>query len=248
MQKQTMSVALTALSLFLTVSAFVAKAETQPIAGNAPAQPAQSTSVAASTVRQENKSTTLPQQTEVAPAQSATQSLEGQVSAVKTELAAPDYLDISRQDTDSAHSKHKYRAVSITLKNKQARHLEIVQAEIANALDEATIAQQEKQSSQRKKAFVGGLMRTATSFIPYGGYSSAYALAGTSQAINYASYAVENAPDGGLQITNQFVTKVTNVVVSPNQTFTFKVLVPAGTDPQLKVIFKDLETNRILEI
>lgn len=182
--------------------------------------------------------------------------LTAQVSTVKVEPTALDYLEVLKQDADTAgHSSRKYRAVSITLKNKHAKHVEIVQAEIANALDEALIAQEEQQSKQRKKAFAGALMRGATSFIPYAGYlgassayAAAYALSGTSQALNYASYAIENAPGGGLQISNQFVKKVTNVVVSPNQTFTFKVLIPAGNDPQMKVIFKDLETNRILEI
>jgi hypothetical protein len=257
MQKQLLSTTLVGLGLFSALSLTLVQAETKQTTA-APATPQPAPAAATALPPQSAQPQVVPAAQPVAAATTSPATLEGQVTTTTaaTELKAADILDVSRQDTDTAgHSQKKYRAVSITLKNKQSdHHIEIVQAEISNALDETTIAQQEQQASQRKKAFASGLMRVAsaaTSFVPYAGYASyaGYAaLAGTTSALNQASYAVQSMPDGGLQISNQFVKKVNNVVVSPNQTFTFKVMVPAGTDPQMKVIFKDLESGRILEI
>jgi len=204
-----------------------------------------------------------PAATEAAPQENS--AIVGQITAVapaettaQAAMSATDYLKISNQEADLGnHSKKKYRAVSITLKNSQGVHLEVLQGEVVNGLDETVIAQQELQSREKKKSAAGFLMRTVAaapgiglSFAGVGGmgYQGVAALARTSQALNAASSVVSNVPAGTAEISGQFVKKLNNVIISPNQTFTFKTLLPAGSDPQLKLIFKNLQTNQVMEL
>ncbi len=221
----------------------------------APAQPAATALVttpavpAATEAAPQGNSAIVGQVTATAPAET---------TAAQAALSATDYLKINNQEADLGnHSKKKYHAVSITLKNNQGVHLEVLQGEVVNGLDETVIAQQEQQSREKKKSAAGFLMRTVAaapgiglSFAGVGGmgYQGVAALARTSQALNAASSVVSNVPAGTAEISGQFVKKLNNVIISPNQTFTFKTLLPAGSDPQLKLIFKNLQTNQVMEL
>lgn len=179
-------------------------------------------------------------------------------AAATVAASAKDFLQVNNQETElGSHSKKKYHAVSITLKNTQNVHLEVLQGEVVNGLDETIVAQQELQSREKKKSAAGFLMRTVAaapgiglSFAGVGGmgYQGVAALARTSQALNAATSVVSNVPAGNAEISGQFVKKLNNVIISPNQSFTFKTLLPVGSDPQVKLIFKNLQTNQVMEL
>lgn len=178
------------------------------------------------------------------------------VAAPPKVLQAADYVHIQKAPADVKGYKTKqYHAVSVTIQNTQPAHIEIVHAEVLNGIDEALVAQQKAQSSQRKRQVAGGFLRLAGAVPGFGpvlgsagSYGAAMALAHTSNALSHAANMVSNMPDGGLAITGQFVNRVQNVVISPNQTFNFQTLVPRGAEAGIKLIFKDLNTNQIFDL
>ena len=173
--------------------------------------------------------------------------------AARPELRADEYFEVSQDKGDlGKHSKKKYQAVTYTLKNTQPYHVELVQAEVPNSLDEAQVAQKKKKSGGLGLKMAGIGLGAASGFIPLGGggigaYRAASALGHASHAASSMARATSNG-SGGLEITGQYVQRVNNVVLSPNQTFTFTTLLPKNADPLLKMVFKNLETNRIYDL
>ncbi len=196
--------------------------------------------------------TEIPAETSAeAPSSEASPTLTGQVS---TTVMGVDYFQIAKDPTPmKEYSERKYQAVTITLQNKQAAHVELLQGEVSNALDETLLAQEKAQSKARGMKMAGFALRGA-SVVPglgmmgVGSYSTALALAHTQNALSHASYIVDNTPTGGQAISGKYVQRFSNIIIPPNQTFTFKALVPKDTSPAVKLIFKDLKTNQIFDI
>jgi hypothetical protein len=95
-----------------------------------------------------------------------------------------------------------------------------------------------------------GLTSVATSFVPYAGLGSmaAYQAIGVgSTAASSAASLMENA-SGAVDYTGHIVQRASDIMISPNQQFQCRVVVPQSEQPAVKVIFKDLDINRIYDI
>ncbi len=154
----------------------------------------------------------------------------------------------------SRKPKHKLREVSVRLDNKQAKHLEVLQVEVLNGLNEQTYYQIQQQKSQAKRKAAGGLLRgvtgVATNFIPYAGIGSVVAYQAVSAGTN-AAYTAANVLEnsgGSVDYANRVIQRANNIVLSPNQPLQFLAVVPEKEQPVVRVVFKDLQTNQIYEL
>jgi hypothetical protein len=66
-------------------------------------------------------------------------------------------------------------------------------------------------------------------------------------AIGVASTAINQTPQGNLQITGKYIQRFNEVVLGQNQSFSFDVVMPKQQTPNLRLVFKNLETNQILD-
>lgn len=173
------------------------------------------------------------------------------VTADPATLQATDYLEIQAKPGES---KHKLQEYALALNNKQARHIQVLQLEVANGLTEQAYLQLRQQKSQAKMRMAGGVLRgltsVATSFVPYAGLGSmaAYQAIGVgSTAASSAASLMENA-SGAVDYAGHIVQRASDIMISPNQQFQCRIVVPQSEQPAVKVIFKDLESNRIYDI
>lgn len=181
------------------------------------------------------------------------QTITGAVQAVQpaAALTAADYLDIQYQPVES---KNKYKQYNLSLNNKQAKHLEVLQVEVVNGLSEQAYVQIQQQKSQAKRQIAGGLLRgltgVATSFVPYAGIGSVaayHAIGAGSYAVSNVADAIQNTP-GSVNYTGRVVQRASNIMISPNQQFQCLAVVPEKETPVVKVIFKDLQSNQIYDL
>lgn len=169
-------------------------------------------------------------------------------------LQAGDYLKVSVQPADlREYSDRKYHAVTYTVTNQQNVRVELMHGEVLNALDEARLAEEKRQSKERARK-IGGRMLGLASAVPGVGFMGAtsygahLALAHTANALSAASYVVQNTGGGDLSINGQYVTRINSVMLNPGQTFTFEAVLPVNVQPGLKLVFKDLENSRIFDL
>ncbi|MFN8615223.1 MAG: hypothetical protein U0003_04860 [Vampirovibrionales bacterium] len=152
------------------------------------------------------------------------------------------------------YSDRKYDAYSITLTNTQPYHVQILQGEVSNALNE----QQLVAAKSNKGGFSGGRVlgnlalgaaSTGMHFAGIGaGSMGAFRAAAAGQhAISFASSAINQTPQGNLQITGKYVQRFNEVVLGQHQSFTFETVLPKDQAPTLRLVFKNLETNQILD-
>jgi hypothetical protein len=196
--------------------------------------------------------TAVPPQAEPAP---ATAPLTGTVQATQmpqpAALIAADYLDIQLQP---GNSKHKLQEFTVRLQNKQPKHIEVLQLEVMNGMTEQAYLQLQQQKSQAKARVAGGMLRgltgVATSFIPYAGIGSmaAYHAIGAGTNAAYAMANVVENTGGQVDYSGRIVQRAGNIMISPSQQFQCLAVVPERQQPQVKVIFKDLQTNQIFEM
>lgn len=199
-----------------------------------------------------------------APSSPAPESISGQVqvtqqpaaTTAEASLTAADYLEIQ---TKPGESKNRLRHHTITINNKLARHIEILQVEIVNGLSEDAYAQAQltqAQKSQAKRRVAGGLLRgvtgIATSFVPYAGvgsYAAYQAIGAGTYAANSAADAIANAQPNMPGYTGErIVQRAGNILISPKQQYHCTAVVPEAQQPQVKIIFKDLQSNQIFDI
>jgi hypothetical protein len=188
-----------------------------------------------------------------AQASQATQTttpLTGSVSAV-VDMANPKTMLSAAQIEGTVPNdllKKKCHVVTIKLTNNTPEYLEVLQAEVINALDANTVAAEEVQASQRRRAIGSGLLRMAASAIPYAGYGSTAAWhavnAGSNVAYHTANMVSSTGPDSpgtvaGLQ------QRINNLLVNPKDSVQFQTLVAKSSPAQLRVTFKNLKTNEI---
>lgn len=171
--------------------------------------------------------------------------------AVPSALVAKDVLQVS---TAPVTGKGKYQGVKYSLKNTQGNHIQLLQAEVVNGIDEAVVAQEELQKSNTRRRVAGGLLR-GLSAVPFvGGFG--YASVGAYQAAAIGSHvavAAANTLDAAstqtmASIEGRFVRNLPTIVINPNEVFSFQTLVPPGVTPQIKLVFKNLETNQIFDL
>lgn len=153
------------------------------------------------------------------------------------------------------YSKRKFEAHTITLTNTQPYYIEILNAQVTNALNEQQLAAEKAKSKRR--GF--GLARLASSAIGTAAYipgvgglatmgAGGLAVAQAANAAGAITYQVSQMDNGHVGITGTYVQRFNDVVLGPNQQFTFEVVTPKKTSPDLRMVFKNLETNQILDI
>ncbi|HEY9685499.1 MAG TPA: hypothetical protein V6C52_00840 [Coleofasciculaceae cyanobacterium] len=222
--------ALMALSLILAPGAFADPVDDQPAAA-------------------------LPPQAAPAPAVPLTGTVQTmqmpQPAAPQMAMTAADYLDVQLQP---GNSKHRLQEFTVRLQNKQPKHIEVLQMEVLNGMTEQAYLQFQQQKSQAKARVAGGMLRgltgVATSFIPYAGIGSmaAYHAIGAGTNAAYAMANVVENTGGQVDYSGRIVQRIGNLMISPNQQFQCLAVVPEHQQPQVKVIFKDLQTNQIFEL
>jgi hypothetical protein len=169
--------------------------------------------------------------------------------ATPAALSAKDFITTTQEILET---RGQYQVVQLTLKNSQSNHLEVIHGEVLNGVDEAIVAQEQLQKSNTRKKVAGGLLRGLSSvpFVGRFGYASAgayHAAAVGSQVAHTAAGAIESSQGGEANITGAYVKQFSAVMVMPNSTHTFKTLIPKGQTPQVKLVFKNLESNQIFD-
>jgi hypothetical protein len=190
------------------------------------------------------------------PAKPTEATITGTVQATQAAPAVAtinpaDYLDILVKAGDA---KPKFQEFSVTVNNKQAKHIELLQLEVTNGVSEQAYLQIQQSSSQAKRKLAGGLLRgitgVATSFVPYAGIGSmaAYqAIGAGNTAVNAAANMIQDS-SGAMQYSGKVVQRVGNILISPNQQFQCLAVVPEKQQPIVKIIFKDLQSNQIYDL
>lgn len=174
----------------------------------------------------------------------------------RVEKVAPTAKDLLSATQVSAELKgslsKKYHAFTYTLKNTHQAHIEILQGEVVNGVDETVVAAQELQERNQKNKIGGALLRGVAgglSFIPYAGVAGVYAGMAANHATSAAANVMDAAGNNSVVATQgRFIRKFNTVVISPNQTYSFTTLVPKSEKPQFKLVFKDLKSNEIYDI
>lgn len=173
-----------------------------------------------------------------------------QIAVAPAVLTGKDYIKTSFLPTEL---RGKYQGYQYSLQNKQPYHLEILQAEVLNGQDEAYVAQEEAQKAQGRKRLFGGLLKVAsavpfTGGLGYGSIGAYRAAAITSNIASVAGNTLDNSANyTTVNVSNQYLRSFNNKIINPNQTFQFLTLVPKGPSPKLRVTFRNLETNQILD-
>jgi len=230
------------VALLLAVGCLHSAALAEENPATAPKQPEAAATVTTTTTTAVTTTTPTPAQT-----------ITGAVQAVQpaAALTAADYLEIQFKPVES---KNKYQQYSLSLNNKQAKHLEVMQVEVVNGLSEEAYVQIQQQKSQAKRQIAGGLLRgltgVATSFVPYAGIGSVaayHAIGAGSYAVSNVADAIQNTP-GSANYTGRVVQRAANIMISPNQQFQCLAVVPEKQAPIVKVIFKDLQSNQIYDL
>jgi hypothetical protein len=158
----------------------------------------------------------------------------------------------SAEDPQGAKLSKQHKVIVITLKNTTAAHLEVLQAEVLNGVDEQVItANKANQSSNAKKAGSAFLRlgQAGMSFIPYAGVGvgGLYALSAANHVAGTAANVMDASGHGGAGASSgQYNKRLNNVFISPNESYQFKVIIPKKETPFFKVVFRDLTTNQIL--
>ena len=159
------------------------------------------------------------------------------LSAVQIEAPVPNDL-----------LKKKCHVVTIKLTNQTPEYLEVLQAEVINALDANAVATEEVQASQRRRALGSGLLRMAASAIPYAGYGSMAAWhavnAGSNVAYHTANLVSSTGPDSA-GVVNGLQQRINNLLINPKDSVQFQTLVAKNSPAQLRVTFKNVKTNEI---
>ncbi len=185
----------------------------------------------------------MPQQS--VPALTTAVPIETQEEAARPE----EYWTLSAAGTKlESYSKRKYKAVAITLTNATPVHVELMSGEVINALNEQQLASEKAQKKGFGRSMRGlglGLAGAATSFVPgVGGYAAHRSVSAASSVNNQ----VNRFNDSNVMPTGQYTQRLGQMVLQPNQSVTFNVVLPKGQTPNMRMVFKNLETNQILDL
>ena len=151
------------------------------------------------------------------------------------------------------YSDRRFDAYTITITNTQPYHVQILQGEVANALNEQQLVAEKSKGGSGGGRILGNLALGAASTglhfagIGAGSMGAFRALSLGQNAIAATSTAINHTPQGNLQITGKFIQRFNEVVLGQNQSFSFDVVMPKNQTPNLRLVFKNLETNQILD-
>lgn len=211
---------------------------------------------------QYNTPNTTPAPQQVQPSQETYQGrVQETQQADSLEQPLQEYIDIQKTTAElREYSGKKYDAYQVIVNNNSPHHVELLQAQVTNGLDEQYLAHEKAEEKQKKKRGFGAALKAASigasvagHFVPYGG-TGAWA---AHTAINQSSYVANSAgnaalysanADGNVVVTGQYVKQFNNVLVTPGNKMSFQVVVPKGNTPNLAFIVKDLATNQIVDI
>jgi len=187
---------------------------------------------------------------EARPALSAVSTLQAEPEDGYGPASGRDILLVSYKDTEwQDHPRHsKVHAVSISLKNTLPVPLEIMQGQVVNGLDELQVSSEKAPVQELKHQAMNFLMRGSGMVSGFGVISANNYGASTAMspvpAMNFAN-STANSPKTGA-VTGQFVNEIINVTVNPSESYTFKALVPNGTNPEMKMTLKNLKTGQVV--
>jgi hypothetical protein len=265
-----MNLKVLALALSVALTSSVAYAENQPAAEEAaaPAQTHAEQAVEADPAATEEAVTeanaeapaaasteeAAPSEEKVAPQEAApasSNSMQGRVE--KNVLTGADILDVAESAGVLEKSiPGKYKAVQYTLTNRHKGYIEVLQGEVLNAVEESVAAVQAVKSSNSKKRVGGALLRGVAggmSFIPVVGIGTAYASSAAHQVAGAAAHAADVSANNSMAATTgRYNKRISGVLISPNETYSFTALVPKNESPKVKVVFKDVKTNEIYDV
>lgn len=172
-------------------------------------------------------------------------------TAAVAAITPKDMLTLSQE---AVAGRGQYQGVRYTLKNTQNAHFQVIHAEVVNAVDETVAANEELQNANRRKRIAGGFLKGLSSLpfstgLGYSSYGAFRAAATASQVAQSAGDAMQSAASNNVaSLEGRFVRQFDGVIISPQQTWSFNTLVAPNTKPQLKLVFKNLETNQIYDI
>jgi hypothetical protein len=151
------------------------------------------------------------------------------------------------------YSDRKFDAYTVTLTNIQPYHVQVLQGEVVNALNEQQLVAEKSKGGSGGGRILGNLALGAASTgmhfagLGAGSMGAFRALSMGQNAIGAASTAINRTPQGNFQITGKYIQRFNEVVLGQNQTFSFDGVLPKDQAPNLRLVFKNLETNQILD-
>jgi hypothetical protein len=175
---------------------------------------------------------------------------------IAVQIPPKEYWILSTQKGELRdYSKRKFAAHTITITNTQPYHIEILNAQVTNVLNEQQLVAEKSKSKSRGLGFArfASAALGSAAYIPGVGGLATMGTGGIRalQAANAASsitHQISQMDNGNVAITGTYVQRFNDVVLGPNQAFTFEVVTPKKAEPDLRMVFKNLETNQILDI
>jgi hypothetical protein len=169
-------------------------------------------------------------------------------------LSPRDYFQMTLKDAEwQGHARRsKFRAVAVTLKNTQPVPVEIMRGEVVNGLDELQVSESKIRAQELKQQAMNFLMRGSGMVSSFGvvganNYGASAAMSPV-PAMNFDGHTqAAAAPPVETTVGGRFVSRLERVTVNPHQAYTFKTLVPTGSEPQLRLTFRNLKTGQVVE-
>lgn len=224
-------------------------------ASTTPATAAVSTPTTATTPAQQQLQGTV-QTTVQTPVQPTVQPVTAQTTTAVAPAAPVKKIAVMPREVPlQNYSSGRYKAVEYTITNNSGGHVEILQGDVQGGLNEQMLAAEKAQKANGKRRMAGlglGLASGAMSFIPYGGglgSIGAYRAAAIgSNVLSHGASAVNQSGDVTAQATGLYQTQIRNVLLSPNQTYTFRTAMPKETAPHIHLVVRNLTTNQIEDV
>jgi len=187
--------------------------------------------------------------------QPVTQPVVQQTQAVAPSAPVKKIAVMPREVPLQNYSSGRYKAVEYTITNNSGGHMEILQGDVQGGLNEQMLAAEKAQKANGKRRMAGlglGLASGAMIFIPYGGglgSIGAYRAAAIgSNVLSHGASAVNQSGDVTAQATGLYQTQIRNVLLSHNQTYTFRTAMPKETAPHIHLVVRNLTTNQIEDV
>lgn len=211
------------------------------------------TTLKSGVTKTEQSTTTTPTTTQPTP---PTIDTAGTIGTQPAPATAKDFISFT-QNTEALSGRlgKKYQTVTLTLRNTNQAHVEILHGEILNAVEETAVLNEDAQHKSVKRGLAGGLLRGVAGGLPVAipgmSYNTIRAIGWTQHVAGAAANVVSNpatTPNTPAAASGQYQRKITDVVLSPQEAYSFTVIVPKEEKAHFKLVFKDLKTNEIYNI
>jgi hypothetical protein len=189
------------------------------------------------------------------PSFSSVSALQSDADDATAALSPRDYFQMTLKDTEwQGHARRsRFRAVAVTLKNTQPVPVEIMRGEVVNGLDEQQVSESKIRAQELKQQAMNFLMRGSGMVSGFGvvganNYGASAAMSPV-PAMNFApnTQVATAEPTVEAAVGGRFISRLERVMVNPQQTYSFKTLIPIGTEPQLRLTFRNLKTGQVVE-